>query len=161
MIDMNSDSGQSLEDQPLGFLMYRVAAVLQPKVTEHLQPLGLTLPEFVCLRILSTAPGQSNAELARHINVSPQAMNNVVRGLQERGIVCRPATVSSGRALPAELTSEGAALLKRAEAVVHTADELALARLTGEQRRELKRLLAHAVDGPATPVAELPDFHPH
>lgn len=136
----------SLEDQPLGFLMYRVVAVLQPKVAEHLQPLGLSLPEFVCLRILSMAPGQSNAELARHINVSPQAMNNVVRGLQERGAVRRPATVSSGRALPAELTAEGAALLSRAEAAVHTADDLALARLTAEQRRELKRLLADAVD---------------
>ena len=83
MIDM----GDVLEDQPLGFLMYRVVAVLQPTVSAHLQPLGLTLPEFVCLRILSIAPGQSNAELARHINVSPQAMNNVVRRLQERGAV--------------------------------------------------------------------------
>lgn len=138
--------GDILEDQPLGFLMYRVVAVLQPKVAEHLQPLGLSLPEFVCLRILSTAPGQSNAELARHVNVSPQAMNNVLRGLQERGVVQRPATVTSGRALPAQLTSDGAALLKRAEAAVHTADDEALARLDAGQRRELKRLLAQAVE---------------
>ncbi len=151
MIDM----GDVLEDQPLGFLMYRVVAVLQPTVNAHLQPLGLTLPEFVCLRILSIAPGQSNAELARHINVSPQAMNNVVRRLQERGAVRRPAAVASGRALPAELTADGAALLSQAEVAVHAADEEALAQLTADQRQQLKRLLAHAVD---TPVVELPDF---
>lgn len=145
-----------LEDQPLGFLMYRVAAVLQPTVAQHLQPLGLSLPEFVCLRILSTAPGQSNAELARHVNVSPQAMNNVIRGLQERGAVRRPATVHSGRALPAELTADGAALLTRAETAVRAADELALGRLSDDQRRELKHLLAHAVDGPPVTVRELP-----
>ncbi|ART73825.1 MarR family transcriptional regulator [Mycobacterium dioxanotrophicus] len=142
MIDM----GDILADQPLGFLIYRVTAVLQPIVAARLQPLGLTLPEFVCLRVLSTAPGQSNAELARHINVSPQAMNNVLRGLQERGVVRRPASVASGRALPAELTPDGAALLKQAEAVVHTADVAALANLSADELHELKHLLARAVD---------------
>ncbi|MDV3127348.1 MarR family transcriptional regulator [Mycobacterium sp. 21AC1] len=141
-----ADMGDVLEDQPLGFLIYRVVAVLQPAVATQLQPLGLTLPEFVCLRILSMAPGQSNAELARHSNVSPQAMNNVLRGLQDKGAVRRPATVASGRALPAELTSDGAALLKRAEAAVYTAEDDVLARLSADQRSELKRLLAHAVD---------------
>lgn len=148
------DMPDILEDQPLGFLMYRVTAVLQPAVTSRLQPLGLTLPEFVCLRILSLAPGQSNAELARHINVSPQAMNNVLRGLQDRGSVRRPATVSSGRALPAELTSEGAALLKRAEVAVREADADALSQLSADQLKQLKRLLAQAVD---VTVDKLPD----
>ena len=88
----------------------------------------------------------SNAELARHTNVSPQAMNNVVRGLQDRGVVRRPATVDSGRALPAELTAEGVELLKRAESAVLAAEDEVLDRLDPEQRRELKRLLAHAVN---------------
>lgn len=140
------DMSDILEVQPLGFLMYRVTAVLQPAVAAQLQPLGLKLPEFVCLRILSAQPRQSNAELARHINVSPQAMNNVVRALQEKGAVRRPEAASSGRALPAELTTEGAKLLKRAEAAALAAEEEALANLTEAQRRELKRLLAHAVD---------------
>lgn len=134
-----------LEGQPLGFLLYRVMAVLQPAVAARLQPLDLSLPEFVCLRILSAQPGQSNAELARHINVSPQAMNNVVRALQEKGAVRRPDTASTGRALPAEPTPEGAKLLKRAEAAVLSVEEEALANLTAAQLRELKRLLAHAV----------------
>ncbi len=142
---MNSETGGTLEEQPLGYLMYRVVAVLQPKVTAQLQPLGLTLPEFVCLRVLSLFPGQSNAELARHTNVSPQAMNNVLRGLQDRDAVRRPATVNSGRALPAELTAEGAELLKRAEAAVLAAEDNVLDRLDPLQRRELKRLLAQAV----------------
>jgi DNA-binding MarR family transcriptional regulator len=144
-----------LEDQPLGFLMYRITAVLQPAVAGRLQPLGLTLPEFVCLRILSVVPGQSNAELARHINVSPQAMNNVLRGLQERGAVRRPASVSSGRALPAELTAEGAALLKRAEVAVRTADAEALSRLSPDELKQLKHLLARAVDVPVDKVPRL------
>ncbi len=129
------------EDQPLGYLMYRIMAALRPAVTAELRPLGLGLPEFVCLRILSMAPGRSNAELARDMNVSPQAMNNVLRGLQDRGVVTRPQSVASGRALPAQLTVRGKALLKRAEAVVHSADQRVLAHLTRAEQRELRRLL--------------------
>jgi len=139
MIDMDRP-----EEEPLGYLMYRVMAALRPAVTVELAPLGLGLPEFVCLRILSTLPGLSNAELARDTNVSPQAMNNVLRGLQDRGIVSRPASVSSGRALPAELTAKGKALLKQAEAAVRIADKEVLANLTSAQQRELRRLLATA-----------------
>jgi DNA-binding MarR family transcriptional regulator len=136
MVDM-TDAG----DQPLGYLLYRMMAALRPAVTARLQPLGLVLGEFVCLRILSMAPGRSNAELARDTNVSPQAMNNVLRALQDRGIVTRPASVPSGRALPAELTSKGKALLDRAEAAVRGADEQVLANLTRAQQRQLRRLL--------------------
>ena len=142
MVDMNA-----LEDQPLGYLLYRVMAELRPVVTAELRPLGLALPEFVCLRLLSLFPGRSNAELARQTNVSPQAMNNVLRALQDMGVVDRPASVASGRALPAQLTADGRALLKRAEAAVRVADQRVLANLTQDEQHQLKRLLAQAGTG--------------
>ncbi len=129
------------EDAPLGYLLYRVAAVLRPEVAAVLNPLGLTLPEFVCLRILSMSPGLSSAELSRHTNVTPQAMNTVLRRLEDIRAVERPATVSSGRALPATLTSQGRALLKRAEGAVRIADARILDKLTAAQQREFKRML--------------------
>src|ERR1700687_5348200 len=144
MLDMSD-----LEDQPLGYLMYRVVAALRPEITAELRPLALTLPEFVCMRILSLSPGRSSAELARDTNVSPQAMNTVLRGLQDKNIVARPASVSSGRSLPARLPPHGRALLRKAEAAVHIADERVLGNLTTQQRRELRRLLSTAGDGPA------------
>jgi DNA-binding MarR family transcriptional regulator len=67
--------------------------------------------------------------------------------LQDRGAVTRPASVPSGRALPAQLTAEGKALLKRAEAAVKVADERVLANLTPAERRDLKRLLAAVGSG--------------
>jgi DNA-binding MarR family transcriptional regulator len=101
----------------------------------------LTLPEFVCLRFVSLSPGLSSAELSRHANVTPQAMNTVLRKLENLGAVARPESVSSGRALPATLTGQGRAVLKRAEVVVRDADARILARLTGPQQREFKRML--------------------
>jgi DNA-binding MarR family transcriptional regulator len=130
------------ENAPLGFLLYRVAAVLRPEVSAVLGPLGLTLPEFVCLRILSMYPGLSSAELSRNTNVTPQAMNTVLRKLEDVGAVTRPPSVSSGRALPATLTSQGRTLLKRAEDAVRVADARILSKLTEAQQRDFKRMLA-------------------
>lgn len=130
-----------IDDAPLGYLLYRVGAALRPEVTAVLRPLELTLPEFVCMRILSMYPGMSSADLARQTNVTPQAMNTVLRKLEDVEVVARPATVPSGRALPATLTGAGRALLKRAEAAVREADARILSKLSTSEQREFKRML--------------------
>jgi DNA-binding MarR family transcriptional regulator len=137
MVDM-----RATEDAPLGYLLFQAMATLRPEVTAALSPLSLTLPEFVCMRVLSMSPGLSSAELARLGNVSPQAMNTVLHRLENAQMVTRPASVASGRALPASLTANGRALLKRAEATVREADARVLAKLSASQQREFKRMLA-------------------
>jgi DNA-binding MarR family transcriptional regulator len=94
------------------------------------------------MRVLSKFPGQSNADLARALNVSPQAMNMVLRGLEERRLVARPDSVSSGRSLPAQLTREGEDLLKRTDAGVRAAEDRLMVNLSDEERYEFKRVLA-------------------
>lgn len=137
MIDMTITN-----DAPLGYLLHQVVAALRPEVAAVLSPLGLTLPEFVCMRMLSLSPGMSSAELSRQGNVTPQAMNTVLHRLENAQVVTRPASVPSGRALPATLTAAGRALLKRAEAAVREADGRVLAKLSAAEQREFKRLLA-------------------
>ncbi|BBZ27907.1 putative HTH-type transcriptional regulator [Mycolicibacterium madagascariense] len=138
MIDMSVEEGQ-----PLGYLLHRVATALRSEVTDAvLEPLGLTFPQYICMRILDHSPGRSNAELARDVNVSPQAMNMVVRGLQDRGLVDRPASVSAGRSLPAELTRDGRALLARIDSGVREAERNVLAPLNERDRSQFRRLLA-------------------
>jgi DNA-binding MarR family transcriptional regulator len=129
------------DDAPLGYLLHRVGAALRPEVAAALSPLGLTLPEFVCMRVLSMYPGMSSAELSRFGNVTPQAMNTVLRRLQDMGVVARPTSVPSGRALPATLTRAGRTLLNRAEAGVRTADARILAKLSAAEQRKFKRML--------------------
>lgn len=129
------------DNAPLGYLLHRVGAALRPEVAAALRPLSLSLAEFVCMRMLSLNPGMSSAELARLGSVTPQAMNTVLRRLENLGAVSRPASVPSGRALPASLTREGQALLKRAEAAVSVADARILATLSAAEQREFKRML--------------------
>jgi DNA-binding MarR family transcriptional regulator len=141
------------EDQPLGFLMRRLMARMRPEAATALRPLGLGLPEFVCLRILETYPGRTSAELARNTHVTAQAMNQVLQGLEDMGAVTRPETAPSGRALPAQLTRKGRALLKRAEAAADAAEGQILAHLSAAERRQLKRLLYRAGNPPTADAA--------
>lgn len=130
-------------DEPLGYLLYRVASALRTEVTATaLDPMDLSFPQYICMRILSKFPDRSNAELARDTAVSPQAMNMVLRSLEDRGLVTRPASVESGRSLPAKLTRAGADLLARTESGVREAEQRLLAGLSAEQRREFRRILA-------------------
>lgn len=126
---------------PLGYLLYRVNSALRPQVSAVLGPLGLTLPEFVCMRALSVRPGLSSAELARSSGVTPQAMNTVLHRLENRGAVSRPESVPSGRALPANLTESGRDLLKKAEDAVHVADGRVLAALKPDEQHRLRQML--------------------
>jgi DNA-binding MarR family transcriptional regulator len=147
MLDMTSSgpwgsAGELSEDQPLGYLLSRVGNALRSEVTATvLDPLGLAFPQYICMRILSKYPGRSNADLARYTHVTPQAMNMVLRRLEERGLVTRPVTVASGRSLPAQLTPEGEKLLKRTDTGVRAAERKLLAALSTEERREFKRML--------------------
>ncbi|MDT5342717.1 MAG: hypothetical protein QOE52_1901 [Mycobacterium sp.] len=136
MVDMGTT-----DNAPLGYLLHQVMATLRPEVAAALTPLGLSLPEFVCMRMLSMTPGASSAELARLGNVSPQAMNTVLHKLENAQKVTRPASVASGRALPASLTADGRTLLKRAESAVREADARVLGKLSAPQQREFKRML--------------------
>ncbi|KAA0112274.1 MarR family winged helix-turn-helix transcriptional regulator [Mycolicibacterium sp. P1-5] len=130
-------------DEPLGYLLHRVASALRAEVTATaLDPAGLSFPQYICMRILSRFPDRSNAELARDTGVSPQAMNMVVRSLEELGLVTRPDTVASGRSLPAKLTRTGVHLLERTDTGVRAAEQRLMAGLSAEQRREFRTILA-------------------
>ncbi len=133
---------EPFEDQPLGYLLNRVLHALKTDVSATvLDPLDVGFPQYLCMRMLAKYPGHSNADLARAIGVSPQAMNMVLRGLQDRGLITRPASVPSGRSLPAQLTREGEDLLKRTDAGVRAAEHRLLADMSEEQRAEFRRTL--------------------
>ncbi|WP_103352270.1 MarR family transcriptional regulator [Amycolatopsis sp. CA-128772] len=135
----------SLRDEPLGYLLHRVTAALRAEVAAAvLGPADLAAPAYLCLRMLSRSP-KSNAELAREAQVSPQAMNKVVRELQDRGLVTRPATAASGRSLPATLTRAGVTVLARLDPEVAEAEDRVLGGLGARDRRELRRLLVAAL----------------
>ncbi|GAA1926753.1 MarR family transcriptional regulator [Streptantibioticus ferralitis] len=103
----------------VGYRLKRAAAALRGAMDKALREHGLTVPQYACLELLDQQPGLSNAELARGTFVTRQSMNVVLRGLQDAGLISRPATTDHGRALPAHLTAEGRGRLDAARSTVY------------------------------------------
>lgn len=129
----------------LGYLLTRTATSLRAKVAVRLEPLGLNLPEYICMRILRTHPGLSNSELARHAMVTRQAMNAVLHRLEQESLITRPESSTHGRSLPARLTRRGGALLDKAVEAVTAVENEVMHKLDADERVALKEMLAKCV----------------
>lgn len=136
-IDMSQASGADKLDRSLGYVLKQTATALRGSMDAVLRPLGLTLPQYACLELLEQRPDSSNADLARGAFVTRQSMNQVLRGLQERGLVTRPAVAAQGRALPARITSEGRQILQTANVEVSLVETRMLSGLSAEAQERL------------------------
>lgn len=95
---------------------------------------------------LRTAPGISNAELARVSDVTPQFTNTVLHRLQKLGLVSRPETALHGRSLPIRLTQHGTELVARAETAVRAVEDRILGTLTPAERQLFERMLTACIE---------------
>ncbi|MER6052447.1 MarR family transcriptional regulator [Streptomyces sp. NPDC001793] len=105
--------------QHLGYLIKRTQSALRGAMDKVLRAHGLTVPQYATLELLALHPGMSNADLARATFVTRQSGNVVLRGLQEAGLITRPATADHGRARPTHLTEEGHRRLTEVQSAVY------------------------------------------
>jgi DNA-binding MarR family transcriptional regulator len=153
---MQSDEGVGPLDQSVGYTIKVAATALRGAMDAVLRPLGLTVPQYACLELLGQRPGLSNADLARGAFVTRQAMNGVLRGLQDRGLVARPELAAGGRARPAELTASGRRQLAAASRAVRAVELRMLASLDLARQHRLQSDLATcaaALANPGTGIA--------
>ncbi|MEU9886799.1 MarR family transcriptional regulator [Sphaerisporangium sp. NPDC051011] len=124
-------------ENAVGYVLKQAAVALRNAMDVGLRPLGLTVPQYACLELLGQRPGLSNAELARGAFVTRQSMNVVLRGLEDRGLVTRPAASPRGRELPTELTETGRDHLRAASVAIRRVQEKMCAGLTLAQQEAL------------------------
>ncbi|MDO9377259.1 MAG: MarR family transcriptional regulator [Nocardioidaceae bacterium] len=124
-------------DVSVGYALKHAAAALRTSMDAALRPLDLNVSQYSCLEVLGHRPGLSVAELARATFVTRQSMHTVLQGLQDRGLLSRPASVPSGRALPTRLTPDGTHLLTRASAAVAEVEASMLRDLSAAARVRL------------------------
>lgn len=109
-----------------------------------LEPFGLTLPEYTALSLLRIRDGYSNAQLARRSFVSPQAMHEVIRSLESRGLLERTRSSSHRSIRHTHLTRKGRELLGRCDDAVDGMEETMMADIPPERRLEAISLLLRA-----------------
>jgi DNA-binding MarR family transcriptional regulator len=129
-------------DRRVGYAIKRVEAALRGAMDAALREHRLTVPQYACLELLDQRPGLSNAALARGAFVTRQSMNVVLRGLEQAGLVQRPAQAPHGRALPVTLTRAGRRRLAAARSDVVTIEGKMTGALSAERIQALLEDLA-------------------
>lgn len=132
--------------EELGILVKATQAVLHQRMDEVLRPLGLSVPQYVCLQTLSDTPGITGSDLARRIFVSRQSMNVLIHGLEKRGLVIRSDEPGPRRERWVDLTPAATPLLRTAHTAVGTVAQLMAAPLDQSERDRLRAALLACQD---------------
>lgn len=146
--------------QPVGYLLMRVHRAIRAMIDDRLRPHGFTMPQVAVMFALGRKSGLSTADLARLAFVTPQAMGEVLAGLEAKGFVVRRAHDSHGRIQPAALTAAGEEARNLCHEVLEEAETQMLADLSTDERSmlgdTLERCLASLCD-PSTESAGVRD----
>ena len=139
---MRSKASATVEPAaPLAALVRDVHLALRAAFDEALRPRGSTLRQVGVLAALKQSPGQSNAELARRFQMTPQSMIELLASLESAGLMVREPHPAGGRTLQARLTPAGSAHLRSCRAAMSETEATLLAGLTAADQGQLRQLL--------------------
>ncbi|WP_445256436.1 MarR family winged helix-turn-helix transcriptional regulator [Nocardioides aurantiacus] len=130
----------------IGQLVKETQSVLRGRMDEALRPLGLTMPQYVCLATLLEHPGATSSELARRGYVTRQTLSVLMKGLVERGLVVRSEHPGPRRELAVQLTEEARALVSEAHGRVAGVANAMTAHLDPAQAEQLRDALVSCRD---------------
>lgn len=125
----------------IAYLVKWVERGLRLLLDEALAPSGVSTPEYTALSVLGQRDGLSSAQLARRVAVTPQAMNQIVIGLERRGLIRRESE-AHGRMMGTSLTAKGAELLAVCNRATLPVEERLLAGLSRTEVAAFRRTLA-------------------
>lgn len=129
----------------IGYELKRAQHALRLRMDEALRETGATTPQYSALGALAEEPGLSNAQLARRSFVTPQTMNQILKGLEAAGLVRREGHPEHGRVLRSYLTGEGERLHAECDGRVAAVTGRMVAGLADRQRRALLEALRGCV----------------
>ncbi|WP_084959317.1 MarR family winged helix-turn-helix transcriptional regulator [Thermoactinospora rubra] len=126
------------------YMVKRVELVVRSHLDALLRPAGITAQQYTALSVLERHDGLCAAELARLSFVTAQSMADMVRALEDRGLIRRERNPRNRRELLILLTDAGRDVLARFEAPVRELEERMVGGLTAAQVKVLREALTKA-----------------
>ena len=140
--------GKRGEEGYIGYLLRQASAAHRLRLDRALADFGATQPQFMVLTMLIAYPGISNADLARLAMLTPQTVSVIVANLERTSLIARRPHEVHGRIQHLDVTEAGHALVKRCRSRVQAIEKQALAGLSEEEERVVRRWLVRvALDG--------------
>jgi DNA-binding MarR family transcriptional regulator len=125
----------------VGFLISQLGFLSSKSFTEALQPVGIDPREFLLMRFVATAEGQSQQMLAERLAVPPSRMVALVDHLEDAGLLERRPDPEDRRIRGLYLTRKGRGALERAGKIAIDYETRLCAGINREEREQLIDLL--------------------
>jgi DNA-binding MarR family transcriptional regulator len=129
------------EQPKLTYVIGRLDRALKRRMVQALAPLNLSVAQYTVLSVLNARGELSNAQLANRAFISPQAMNEVVRGLESKKLVTRRPDPSHGRIVQLLLTPHGLEVLHECDTQIRRVEQTMLSSLSPAEREALRLAL--------------------
>ncbi|MER5451761.1 MarR family transcriptional regulator [Streptomyces sp. NPDC002764] len=139
-----SDSQATKTSPSLLYMVKQVELVVRSHLDELVKPAGITALQYTALTVLERHDGLSAAQLARDSFVTAQSIADLVRSLENRGLVRRERNPRNRRELLILLTDAGRRLLEQHAEPVRELEERMVRDLTAHQTEQLRQSLSKA-----------------
>lgn len=126
------------------YMVKQVELVVRSHLDELVRPAGITALQYTSLTVLERHDGLSAAQLARDSFVTAQSMADLVRSLENRGLIRRERNPHNRRELLILLTDEGRELLARYTDAVRELEERMVRELSAHQTDQFRQALSKA-----------------
>ncbi len=130
----------SLWNRP-GFLIRRLHQIHVAMFLESCEEFNVTPVQFGVLTVLNTQDVLDQVTIANSIGVDRNTAADVIRRLEARGLLTRPASVTDKRAKLAKITSKGRKFVASVQPAMITAQRKFTNPLTREENEVLMSLL--------------------
>jgi DNA-binding MarR family transcriptional regulator len=126
-----------LLDNQLCFALHSASLAMTKVYKRHLDPLGLTYPQYLVLLVLWERDGMTVSEIGERLYLDSGTLTPLLKRLEARGLVKRTRNLDDERRLTVRLTDQGKTLRQEAAAIPGC-----ILSATGCSLAEVKRLTA-------------------
>ncbi|VVD62789.1 MarR family transcriptional regulator [Pandoraea anapnoica] len=130
-----------------GFLIRRLNQIHIALFFESCKDFSITPVQYGLLTTLSEHPNLDQTSLCAEVGVDRTTMADVLRRLEERGLVKRTPSASDGRVKIANITARGRAIMRDMYASMREAQVQFLAPLEEKDQATFIRLMMQLVEG--------------
>lgn len=128
------------------YIVKELESAIRAQLEELLKEFNITIAQYTTMNRLRDRDPRSSSQLARAHRVSAQTMNEMMAGLEARGLVSRIEDPANRRVLLISLTRAGVDVLSAADRHVDRLEEKFFDCLSSTELKTLRKLVEKVTD---------------